>query len=146
MSPGDVLRWNEFELQRGPGPDKARWFIVLGQTGVFIVPTIIFSVTPTTQLTQFTPGSPREGRRVVRFSATPASPFSQDCLVDVEYDRYDLSTDTMEASKADIEIVGRISKEKILEIWRIVESSSRYSTMVKKDIKHCLVKAGIIRG
>jgi hypothetical protein len=74
--PGDVLRWNGFSLQRGPGPDKPRWFIYLGDNGRFSVPAILFALTSTTQLDDFEPGAPRAGRRVVRFEPTPLSPFT----------------------------------------------------------------------
>ena len=146
MIPGDVLRWNAFNLQKGPGPIKPRWFVYLGDNGVFAVPAVLFSVTSTTQLAEYEEGKARAGRKVVQFKASPASPFIQDCLIDVEYDRYEIEASYVATCAADIAHMGSIGAGKTLEIWRIIEGSSRYSPFVKKDIKRCLVKAGFLKG
>jgi hypothetical protein len=145
MLPGDVLRWNEFSLQKGPGPDKARWFIYLGDNGRFIVPAVLFAVTTTTQLEAFEPEGPRAGHRVVRFDPAPSSPFAEACLVDVEFDRYEISASYFAECASSIEPMGQISKEKLLELWRIVETSTHFSAKVTKDIRRCFANAGYLR-
>jgi len=143
VSPGDVIRWDNFSLQKGPGEDKARWFVFLGDNGRFEVPAVLFALTATTQLHYYEARGARAGRKVVYFEPSPASPFEGKCLIDVENDHYELNPLSLKEMDADIEAKGCISHEKLLEIWRIIAVSSRYSRRIKEDIRRCLEESGI---
>ena len=145
MVPGDVLRWKEFELKRGTGPDKPRWFVFMGDNGKFVCPAVLFLLTSTTQMHYYKEGESRAGRHIVKFEATPASPFSEDCVLDVEHDHYELSREHFDACKDSIESIGRISEKKLLEIWHVIEKSQSFSPKVKKDIRSCLVLHGMVK-
>lgn len=143
MVPGEVIRWDNFQLQKGPGPDKARWFIALGDTGLLHCPAILFTLTTTTQVHHFAQDGKYQKRRVVRFEKTPKSPFSEDCIVDVEHDKYEIHFEDLVTYGKDIIPMGKISKAKLTEIWRIVETSRMFPPIVVKDIRRCLSNVGI---
>lgn len=142
MRAGDVVRWERFSLHRLPGEDKRRWIICLGDTGAYASPREYFLITTTTSLNDFKQGGKRYGRKVVTFTPAVYTCFSEECLVDVEYDKFDFPAAYIVSSQDDTEVAGKISQTDMVKIWSIIAKSTRYSPRVKKEIKRCLEESG----
>lgn len=145
MVPGEVVLWPLFDHNTRGGPPKDRYIVFLGQTGLYICPAYVFVVTPTTCLEHYTESGDRAGRKVVRFEPGPDCPFPATCLIDVEFDAINIPQEDVTAVAGVVTSCGQLPASKLLEIWKIVEGSGRFSGKVKKDIHDCLSKAGIIR-
>lgn len=145
MVPGEVILWPLFDLNTRGGPPKDRYLIILGKTGLYSCPAFVFVVTPTTCLEHYTANGDRAGRKVVWFEPGPGCPFPTTCLVDVEYDRIDIDSRDFESAASVVAPCGRISDRKIIEIWKIIETSRRFPDKIRDNIRDCLAQAGVIR-
>lgn len=126
MNVGDIFRWTNFPCPKH-GNIKSRWFIYLGNSGIYNTTIYIHILTTTTNLSNIT-GS------CISFKKGECG-FESDCVANIDNDFYNnLTNETIEKNKNDIEIIGAIPENKLKYIYKKVLESKRISKIVKMDI------------
>jgi len=142
VKPGDVFLWKDFPFPQKGGEFKRRWFIYLGDSGIFSKPIFAFICTTTTQLEDFKKGGRRAGHRNCVFKKGQF-PFEEECLLDFDELPYiDFTKEDLEKNP-DIEVRGRLDASKMREIYEGIYFSRVYSPKIKRDIRESLNLIGI---
>jgi hypothetical protein len=103
----------------------------------------MYLCTTTTNLRDFEPGGKREHHTTCLFkTASPDSPFDEDCILDIDEGPYSLPEAQISNNK-DIEIKGKIGEQDMRMIYNRVVRSHRFSNRVKRDIHQSFNDAGI---
>lgn len=145
MQPGSVFRWDNFPLPKDNGKEKARWFVHLGCTGIYVCPAVIYLVTSTTQIQHYVPGGSRARNLAIRVDPAPATPFDSECVIDLDSGFYNVDPATIAGFGTSIEIKGVLSKLHMQQLWQLIDASTKIPKIVKRDIKRCFEDSGVFR-
>lgn len=142
MKPGDVFWWKEFPFRRKGGETKPRWFIYLGDSGIFSQPVFAFICTTTTQIDDFKRGGNRENHQRYFFKKGEF-PFEAECILDFDEPPFaDITKEDLEKNP-NIEIRGTLSPRVMREIYEGIYNCRLYSPRVKRDVRESLNLVGI---
>jgi hypothetical protein len=141
MTVGNVIKWNNFEDGRKGGETKARWFICLGDSGLFSVPIYIYICTTTTQKSDFQKGGKRANHSYKLFSPT-GTPFDSECLLDFDEPPWSYPKEIFE-NNPDIEILGTLDENTLRSIYNGLLKSNAYSKKILLDIHESFNMVGI---
>jgi hypothetical protein len=142
LKPGTVFKWKNFPYPRIGYEIKPRWFICLGDTGIFSTPILVHFCTTTTSIEDFRPGGNRASHHYLKFERKNHSCFDADCILDFDEPPFPESQGALEANK-DIEIRGELNKESMKMIYKGILKSQHYSARIKLDIHASLNRIGI---
>jgi hypothetical protein len=121
---------------------KPRWFVCLGDTGIFLTPILVHFCTTTTSIEDFKPEGNRASHHYVKFEKKNYSCFIEDCILDLSEPPFIESQRSLETNK-DIEIKGELNKNAMKLIYKEVLKSPHYSSKIKFDIYTSLNRIGI---
>jgi len=138
---GTVFRWKDFPEPRS-GEVKARWFIYLGDSGLFSQVLIAYLCTTTTQIHHFKAGGNRSTHDHHLFRKSPDSPFEEDCILDFDERPHALAKSTLE-NNSDIESKGKLNEQTLRMIYNRILKSRFYSKIILRDIHESFNKTGI---
>lgn len=141
MDVGTVFRWKDFPERRS-GEVKARWFIYLGDSGLFSQVLIAYLCTTTTQIQHFTKGGNRSSHDHHLFQKSPRSPFDEDCILDFDERPYPVPKSVLENNPS-IEEKGRLDEQTLRMIYNRLLRSTMYSAIILRDIHESFNKIGI---
>lgn len=142
MKPGDVFLWKDFPYPNKGGDIKPRWFIYLGNAGIFETPIFAYICTTTTQIDDFQKGGKREKHRHFLFRKGDY-PFEEQCILDYDELPYiNIKKEEIEGTSA-IEVRGTLDARTMRVIYEGIYSSRLYSPRVKRDIRDSLNMIGI---
>lgn len=149
MDVGDVFTWDQYPYSNEE--TKRRWFIYLGEYKDTPDPfdntssIMIIAPTTTTQTQYYEPGEMRAGIPFVRFSPNEGFGFTEECILDLAHRGLvipqDIFLENLESQK--IQIKGKISDQKLREIYDKIYHSRGYPLMLKRRIHENLNKTGI---
>jgi hypothetical protein len=142
VKPGDVFCWKAFPFPQKGGEIKLRWFIYLGDSGIFSNPIFAYICTTTTQRKDFQKGEKRAEHRYLLFRKGEF-PFEEECLLDFDELPYQHFTKEALEKNPDIEIKGTLEPRTIRTIYEGIYYSKLYSPRMKRDIRESLNQIGI---
>ena len=144
MEVGTVFLWDNFPFSKLSGSSiKPRWFIYLGKTTITSSPIFVFLGTTTTQLHYYESNGERCGHLFIKFGEGEFG-FEKDCVLDLDKDLYVQIKESIFLSfEEDINIKGKLSEQKLREIYNLILKSRRIPKIIKRDIHHSFNMAGI---
>lgn len=142
MKPGTVFKWKEFLYPKFGGELKARWFIYLGDTGLFSVQIIAHICTTTTSLDDFKAGGKRADHRHLLIKKAKYPFFDEDCILDYDERPYQKEKKVLE-SNPKIEVKGELDHTCMKDIYYGIWKSNYYSPQIVLDIHSSLNQIGI---
>ncbi len=142
MKPGAVFRWNNFPNPKIGHEIKPRWFICLGDTGLFLSPVYVHICTTTTQIADFRRGGKRNSHRFFTFKKERYPCLGEDCILDFDERPYSYENEALESNKH-IEIRGELDKQTLKAIYEGILKSEFYSPKILSDIHESLNKIGV---
>lgn len=143
LEAGTVFRWNKFPYPRYDKEEiKPRWFIYLGDSGIFSQILIAYICTTTTQTQHFEINGHRVSHYSIKFESTPKTPFEEDCILDCDEPPFSIEKKKLE-NHLDIEIKGKLKEQKLREIYNGIYRSYAYSPVIINNIHESFNKIGI---
>ena len=140
---GTILRWDNFPLPRYGNETKSRWFIYIGETGLFSQIAIIYLGTTTTQEDHFQAGGTRSGHSHFKFETRQFPEFEEDCILDFDDPPYPIEKKRFLEKQCDISVKGKLREETMRMIYNQFLRSGSCSKMIMLDIHDSFNKAGI---
>lgn len=149
MDVGDVFTWDQYPYSNEE--TKRRWFVYLGEYKDNPDPfddtssIMIIAPTTTTQTQYYEPGERRAENPFVRFSPNEGFGFTEECILDLAHGDLVIPQDIFlkDVESQKIQIKGKLSDQKLREIYDKIYHSRGYSLMLKLQIHDNLNKAGI---
>lgn len=142
MKIGTVFKWKNYPEQKD-GVIKDRWFVYLGTSSTLSPPLNVFIFTTTSQINLYEPWNIRKNNKnIINFKAGECG-FDVDCILDVFFFQNNWTLGEFEKYKNDFDIKGKISNDRLKNIYGKVLNEESIQTIIKTDIRRNLNEIGI---